>query len=112
MTRSTQILLSSVALLALITVGAASTMRSAPGESRAYLHSYNLPSSGIALVILPGPTAWSKSPTVLVFSGSHWIPHNARSLTMNMNYRKPRKPKQRDLEAEREDYLCLLPHTD
>ena len=49
MTRLHQITIAGIAVLALIAVGFASSEQMSPGESRAYLHSYNLPSSGIAL---------------------------------------------------------------
>ena len=49
MTRLHQITMAGVVVLALIAVGAASGKRTSPNESRAYLHSYSLPSSGIAL---------------------------------------------------------------
>lgn len=49
MTRFTQLTIASFAVLSLIAVVVASNERAASPESRAYLHSYNLPSSGVAL---------------------------------------------------------------
>ncbi len=49
MTRSRTIFTLTVGFLALVAAGATAYDKMAPKESRAYLHSYNLPSSGIAL---------------------------------------------------------------
>ena len=49
MTRLRQITAASAVVLTLIAVGFASGDQMSPKESRAYLHSYNLPSSGVAL---------------------------------------------------------------
>ena len=49
MSRKIQLTLSSITMIAAIAVGAVWASETAKPESRAYLHSYNLPSSGVAL---------------------------------------------------------------